>query len=92
MSNEKTEKHDCGFDHLTQEQRKLLIADGAAILAQIIQDQVHAVLPEEVALELGHACIDSAIFQMNHIIDNAWKLNQLTAKIAITGLAGDARS
>lgn len=83
-------KHECGYNHLTKEQWDLLCNDGADVFARLIQDENHNLLPPEVAMSLGKYAIEAGMKQLRIVMDNAVKLNQLTAAIAISGFAGDA--
>lgn len=88
MTEEK--KSDCGFNHLTDEQKALLHNDIAAGFAQLLQDKYHAAFPEEIAMGLGHAAVAGGLMQMNIIIENGLRLNRLSAQVVIHGFAEDA--
>lgn len=85
-----TKKHDCGFNHLSKEQWSLLVADGAAVFAQLIQDEMHAKLPPEIANELGKFAMDAGMRMIHLFMENSVKINRLSAAIAIGGFAQDA--
>ena len=87
-----TQHNDCGFNHLTEEQKNLLMTDAAEIFAQLIQDTYHSNMPTEVALGLGQAAVGAGIQQINYTLQNALKLNQLSARIVINGFAEDAKT
>lgn len=82
-------KNSCGFNHLTSEQKQLLESDAAAIFAQVFQDYHHGLLPNEIAFEMGKLAFTHGLTMSEILVENALKINQLSANIVIKGFAGD---
>lgn len=83
------EKHSCGFNHLSDEQKTLLSSDAADVFAQFIQDAYHGMLPADLAKGLGQTAVRAGLDHMATIMENALKYNQLCGKIVTSGFAHD---